>query len=354
MANNNNLNINYTQSKTNVGTIPQSFPLYNFTQQPFGSTPQQPFGSTPQQPFGSIGSTPQQPFGSNAIVSQQPFGSNAIVSQQPFGSIVSTPQQPFGSNAIVPFGTPQQPQPTPQQPFGSNAIVSKQTLGSNTACMVSNQPFGSLNIQTFNVPSLVPLNLPKNKIKGLICMVCLDQKNTLLNTKNLFDRVFDTTLKFSIKNLWFTALVKYSDDNFLTQKINGDYMFTLLYSSLLRELMAENIKTPQQLYEWLLSYSKTLKNKKMLWLFTILKYAEKNKFVDILDMEDCLEVLVLALQTFIEHDNNPTIVVENALHSSNDLFKTFLLSLVGASYGTVEKYQPFLTTQLTDLITLFK
>jgi hypothetical protein len=118
--------------------------------------------------------------------------------------------------------------------------------------------------------------------------------------------------------------------------------------------MVETIHTPEELYTWLIDCAMTQKNKKMLWLFTILKYAGVNKFHDILDMTNELEVFVWALQSFIRFDNNPRQAVETAQQSTNQLFKTFLLSMVGASYG--KEFYPTisLNNDMTNLITKFK
>jgi hypothetical protein len=215
-----------------------------------------------------------------------------------------------------------------------------------------------MSTNLYNVASnltLVPLDLPVKKIEGLIFMVSLDQKNTLASTSSLLENVFNPSIKFSSENMWFTSLVKYSDEKFAFEKVNETMVsFALLYSSLLRELMVETIHTPEELYTWLIDFAMTQKNKKMLWLFTILKYAGVNKFHDILEMTNELEVFVWALQSFIRFDNNPRQAVETAQQSTNQLFKTFLLSMVGASYG--KEFYPTisLNDDMANLITKFK
>jgi hypothetical protein len=284
--------------------------------------------------------TPKQPlFGSTNSATK-------IEAPKLFGSALQQPlQQPF-------FVTPKQPL------FGStNLEASKQPLFGSTNLEASKQPlFGS--VPYYNVASnltLLPLNLPKNKIEGLIFMVSLDQQNTILKTETLINNVFNQT-KFSSSDLWFTSLIKYSDDKFALQKIDEKHIsFALLYSTLLREFMIESIRTPQELYTWLINFAKTNKNKKMLWLFTILKFAEKNQFEDILDMSNNVEVFVMALQTFIRYDNDPSNVVTLALQSTNNLYKTFLLSMVGASYGKEFYKQTSITdSNLFDLVAKFK
>ena len=313
---------------------------FNQTQQKYtttwGSNSTPGFGQTVPQQTSWFPPTSNQ---WNTATTQQPlFGSTnsatKIEAPKLFGSALQQPlQQPF-------FVTPKQPL------FGStNSEAPKQPL------------FGSVpyyNNVALNL-TLLPLNLPKNKIEGLIFMVSLGQQNTILKTETLLNNVFNQT-KFSSSDLWFTSLIKYSDDKFVLQKIDENHIsFALLYSTLLREFMIESIRTPQELYTWLINFAKTNKNKKMLWLFTILKFAEKNQFEDILDMSNNVEVFVMALQTFIRYDNDPSNVVTLALQSTNNLYKTFLLSMVGASYGK-EFYKQITITDsnLSDLVAKFK
>jgi hypothetical protein len=263
-------------------------------------------------------------------------------------------------------------QPIVQKPFSFTTLPTttsffeapKAPLFGSTNLEAPKAPlFGSpklydMSTNLYNVASnltLVPLDLPVKKIEGLIFMVSLDQKNTLASTSSLLENVFNPSIKFSSENMWFTSLVKYSDEKFALEKVNETMVsFALLYSSLLRELMVETIHTPEELYTWLIDFAMTQKNKKMLWLFTILKYAGVNKFHDILDMTNELEVFVWALQSFIRFDNNPRQAVETAQQSTNQLFKTFLLSMVGASYG--KEFYPTisLNNDMANLITKFK
>jgi hypothetical protein len=282
---------------------------------------------------------PTQLFGSTNLASTKPtqlFGSTNLASTKP--------TQLFGSTNLA--------STKPTQLFGStNSTLTKPTqlFGSTNSTLT--KPFTQQTVDfdsLYDVASnltLKPLNLPKNKIEGLIYMVCMDQKNSLLNIRTLLNNVFDTTNKFSNENLWFTALIKYSDEK-----------FTMLYSSLLRELMVENIQTPEQLYEWLIVFAKESENKKMVWLFTLLKYAGQNKICDILDTTNELEMFALSLQTFIQFDNNPNQTIETALQSTNSLYKTFLLSMVGASYGKLNLTTELSdsTTELSDLASSFK
>ncbi|CCV01875.1 hypothetical protein IIV22A_031R [Invertebrate iridescent virus 22] len=270
---------------------------------------------------------PFTPFGTTTTV---PFGTTTTV---PFGTTTTVP---FGTTTTVPFGT--WFKPPSQKPFGSSNLEAKAPLFGSSNLEAKAPLFGSSNLEDlYNVASnltLEPLNLPKNKIEGLIFMVCLDQQNTLLKTKYLLENVFNSDVKFSIENLWLTSLIKYSNNKFALQKVEEkQILLAKLYSSLLRELMVETIQTPDQLYSYLLNFAKSSKSKKMLWLFTILKYAKPNEFTDLLDMTNEIEVFALALHSFIVEDNNPLKAMEKATTSPHVLYKTFLLSMVGASYG---------------------
>ena len=287
--------------------------------------------------------------------------SNQPIVQKPFSFTVPTTTSFFEAPKAPLFGSTNLE--APKAPlFGStNLEAPKAPLFGSTNLEAPKAPlFGSTNLydmstNLYNVASnmtLIPLNLPVKKIEGLIFMVSLDQKNTLASTSSLLENVFNTSIKFSSENLWFTSLIKYSDEKFALQKVNETMVsFALLYSSLLRELMVETIHTAEELHTWLIDFATTQKNKKMLWLFTILKYAGVNKFYDILDMTNELEVFVWALQSFIRFDNNPRQAVENALQSTNNLYKTFLLSMVGASYG--KEFYPTisLNNDMANLIT---
>jgi hypothetical protein len=325
-----NQNKYYTQNNSSNGQS-QSSTLWSSgqpTTSPFGQGSTQPKPFTFSQPtpgstqpstsaFSPFGSTQPKPFTfSQPKIIASPFGGStqpkSFTSPSPFGQSSNQPSAftPFGqSPKLTPFG--QSPKLTP---FGQ----------------------GSTHLQPFQMKAtaqMVKSNLPRNKIEGLIFMVCMDQRNTIENTKFMLDNALNET-KISMENLWFTSLIKYSDPKFALQKVEEKQaLFALLYSSFLRELMVESIQTPEDLYSWLVKFATNHKNKKMLWLFTILKHTGKNQFPDVLDLSNALEVFVLALQTFIIFDNNPTQVVEKALQSTNQLYKTFLLSMVGASYG---------------------
>jgi hypothetical protein len=158
----------------------------------------------------------------------------------------------------------------------------------------------------------------------------MDKRNSLANTKFVLRK---NTTNFSIENLWIGALKNEDDDE---KCANTFDLFSFLYRSLLRELMVESIQTPTQLYTWLIKFAQKYKNKKMLWLFTLLKYAKDESLNDILDQTNCLEVFALALQTFIKYDNRPVQLTAQVLKEPYSLYKTLLLSLVGASYGKVE------------------
>jgi hypothetical protein len=164
-------------------------------------------------------------------------------------------------------------------------------------------------------------------------MVCMDKKNSLANTKFVLEK---NITNLSIENLWIGALKNEHLDEDI-KYTNTFELFSFLYRSLLRELMVESIQTPTQLYTWLINFAQKYKNKKMLWLFTLLKYTnDSSSFNDILDRTNCLEVFALALQTFIKYDNRPVQLTVQILKEPYSLYKTLLLSLVGASYGKVE------------------
>ena len=158
--------------------------------------------------------------------------------------------------------------------------------------------------------------------------------------------------KYEPDSLWFLSLVELSDQTFLLNKIDEhNRPFAVLYSRLLRELMNETIQTPQELYSWLLKTARELTNDRMVLLFALLKFAKDQSLDDILNKSDCLEMFVLALQQFIKYDNNPIEVFKNALQDTkyDNLYKTFLLSLIGASYG---KFTSNLTPSSTTLLEL--
>lgn len=292
---------------------------------PYFQTPKQPtmtpfiFGASTSTPFTttSSSSTTTTPFKFGKTSSSTPFtfGTTSLSSSTPFtfGTKTTTTLAP------VTIGTTQTtPAPGPLTTTSSTPMFTPPP-----ATVVCPQP-----------PTLIALNLPKNKMEGLIYMVCLDQKQTFENIKHMFDNVFNINVKYSIENLWFTSLIKYSGENFILNKVESQHVaFANLYSSLLRELMVENIQNPEQLYTWLINFAKKEKNKKMLWLFTILKNSGTTNFDDIIDPTNGLEVFALSLQTFIQYDNDPTLATQKALLSTNVLYKTFLLSLIGASYG---------------------
>ncbi|CCV02224.1 hypothetical protein IIV30_029R [Invertebrate iridescent virus 30] len=330
---------NYYTRKTS--TVPFT-PFGTTTTVPFGTTTTVPFGTTTTVPFGTTTTVPkgtwfkptsQKPF---EPTSQKPFGFSNLEAKAPlfassklFGSSNLEAKAPLFASSNLEAKAPL---------FGSSNLEAKAPLFGSSNLEAKAPLFGSSNLEDlYNVASnltLEPLNLPKNKIEGLIFMVCLDQQNTLLKTKYLLENVFNSDVKFSIDNLWLTSLIKYSDNKFALQKVEEkQILLAKLYSSLLRELMVETIQTPDQLYSYLLNFAKSSKSKKMLWLFTILKYAKPNEFTDLLDMTNEIEVFALALHSFIVEDNNPLKAMEKATTSPHVLYKTFLLSMVGASYG---------------------
>jgi hypothetical protein len=166
--------------------------------------------------------------------------------------------------------------------------------------------------------------------------------------QNILNNILNP-IKISAEDLWFMSLVKYSDKNFIFNKVNdGLILFTLLYSDILRSLMFEKIKVPKDLYISLNNFAKIKKNKKMLLLFTILEHA-KEQLVYVLDETNILEMFVLAIDTFIEFDNKPLEAIEKCLTSNNVLYKTCLLSMIGASYGILPGFN-FQNIKLVDEI----
>jgi hypothetical protein len=119
--------------------------------------------------------------------------------------------------------------------------------------------------------------------------------------------------------------------------------------------MNETIQTPQELYSWLLKTARELTNDRMVLLFALLKFAKDQSLDDILNKSDCLEMFVLALQQFIKYDNNPIEVFKNALQDTkhDSLYKTFLLSLIGASYGKFTSNLIPSSTTLLELVERF-
>ena len=205
---------------------------------------------------------------------------------------------------------------------------------------------------SYQKPKFADLKLPKNKIEGLVFMVCLDKKNTVAYTNDMLSSCLSLKSKYEPDSLWFLSLVELSDQTFLLNKIDEhNRPFAVLYSRLLRELMNETIQTPQELYSWLLKTARELTNDRMVLLFALLKFAKDQSLDDILNKPDCLEMFVLALQQFIKYDNNPIEVFKNALQDTkhDSLYKTFLLSLIGASYG---KFTSNLTPSSTTLLEL--
>jgi len=216
---------------------------------------------------------------------------------------------------------------------------------------VENDKTASFSLFSYKKPTFANLKLPKNKIEGLVFMVCLDKKNTVAYTNYMLSSCLKHS-KYEPDSLWFLSLVELSDQTFLLNKIDEhNRPFAVLYSRLLRELMNETIETPQELYSWLLKTARELANDRMVLLFALLKFAKDQSLDDILNKSDCLDVFVLALQQFIKYDNNPIEVFKNALQDTkhDSLYKTFLLSLIGASYG---KFTSNLTPSSTTLLEL--
>ena len=192
-------------------------------------------------------------------------------------------------------------------------------------------------------------------------MVKLGTKNTVENLKIFLEDVYqnydeeceeNTDDEFDYNNSWYNCLV---NDVCVDKKINPTALdFNTLYSSILRELMFETIKTPDELYTRLMDFATDRDNKKMRLLFTCLKFADDSGLRHVLDMSDGLDVFVSALRTFIKFDNAPIQAVELALKSENILYKTFLLSLIGSSYGKIYSEKPVDDDELDKIVDFIK
>lgn len=260
------------------------------------------------------------------------------------------PSLPFGQPSTTPvaggFRGFNQPPPAPSLPFGQRSGVGF----ANAPPTVKDDSF---SLFSYKKPKFANLKLPKNKIEGLVFMVCLDKKNTVAYTNHMLSSCLSLNVsKYEPDRLWFLSLVELSDQTFLLNKIDEhNRPFAVLYSRLLRELMNETIATPQELYSWLLKTARELTNDRMVLLFALLKFAKDQSLDDFLNKSECLDMFVLALQQFIKYDNNPIEVFKNALQDTkhDSLYKTFLLSLIGASYG---KFTSNLTPSSTTLLEL--
>lgn len=255
------------------------------------------------------------------------------------------------SAQVLPFG---QRAPDPSGVGFANAPPQPAV---NTQVSVKDDKTASFSLFSYKKPNFADLKLPKNKIEGLVFMVCLDKKNTVAYTNYMLSSCLSLEhSKYEPDNLWFLSLVELSDQTFLLNKIDEhNRPFAVLYSRLLRELMNETIQTPQELYSWLLKTARELTNDRMVLLFALLKFAKDQSLDDILNKSDCLEMFVLALQQFIKYDNNPIEVFKNALQDTkpDSLYKTFLLSLIGASYGKFTSNLIPSSTTLLELVERF-
>ena len=253
------------------------------------------------------------------------------------------------SAQVLPFG---QRAPDPSGVGFANAPPQPAV---NTQVSVKDDKTASFSLFSYKKPKFADLKLPKNKIEGLVFMVCLDKKNTVAYTNYMLSSCLSVS-KYEPDSLWFLSLVELSDQTFLLNKIDEhNRPFAVLYSRLLRELMNETIQTPQELYSWLLKTARELTNDRMVLLFALLKFAKDQSLDDILNKSDCLEMFVLALQQFIKYDNNPIEVFKNALQDTkhDSLYKTFLLSLIGASYGKFTSNLIPSSTTLLELVERF-
>jgi hypothetical protein len=239
----------------------------------------------------------------------------------------STPSN-FGTSTSSNFGTS-----TPSNLFN---FIGK-SKPSTDSIIKKNVTNSSTQTEEIEDVHLVPINLPRNKIEGLLNMMVLEFKCQEWDIQNMIDNILKP-VKISTEDLWFMSFIKYSNKNFVSNKVNENFiLFTSLYSDVLRSLMIEKIKEPKDLYTFLNNFARKKKNKKMLWLFTILEYA-KEQLENILDETNILEMFVLAVATFIEYDNKPVEAIDQCLKSKNTLYKTCLLSMVGASYGVIPGY----------------
>ena len=235
--------------------------------------------------------------------------------------------------------------------FGSNLGTSTpSTFGSNLGTSTPST-FVSVETQTdYSNLHLVNIDLPKNKIEGMLNIMINLLKYKEIDIENMVSDIFESN-KINKEDLWFMSLIKYSDKNFILNKVQKEHiLFESLFSGLLQALMFEKIKNPSDLYEWLINFAKVNKNKKMLWLFTILQHA-KEQLEIILDKSDILEMFVLALYIFIKYDNMPHEAIKTVLSFNNILYKMCLSAMIGASYGMLPEY---LDNNIAYLVNLFE
>jgi hypothetical protein len=191
-------------------------------------------------------------------------------------------------------------------------------------------PFENKSIQTDSLSLYDPL--PTNKIEAMLRIHtsdCSDTAKVLLNA-------FTTVNKTDLESLWIVAIVPE-----LYQKVPLQHKtICSLYIALLRELMFEHIQTPTQLYEWLIKFVENNALGAHLHLATevfgmlerwVLEHGDQPLGVGLL--EDVFGAFVWALQTFIVYDNCPHLAFDAVRNSTNPIYKTFLRSFIGASYG---------------------
>jgi hypothetical protein len=181
-----------------------------------------------------------------------------------------------GSPMAAPLGTLIAP-----SAFGARNITGSPTAATK---MFGVNTTGTQTVETTSPCTIKSLDMPKEKIMGLISMVCLDHAQSFEKVCYSIKNLVDVDHKFVPANLWMCALVEYSECTVKQRKVGVELAdFENLYSSLLQILMLETVHESDQLYDWLLGYSRNQKNKKLLWLFTILKYAKDNDISDVLE-----------------------------------------------------------------------
>lgn len=125
--------------------------------------------------------------------------------------------------------------------------------------------------------------------------------------------------------------------------------FALVYVFLIRELMAETIQTPTQLFAFLLETANILGNQKMTWLFQLVRLNtrrptepwEDNDAILNTRSDDPLELLGSALQVFVQFDNRSLDAIKASSTISGGA-TVLLHTLIASSYGHSSGFRLFL------------
>jgi hypothetical protein len=203
-------------------------------------------------------------------------------------------------------------------------------FGSTTTSTSTTAPFENKSIQTDSLSLYDPL--PTNKIEAMLRIHASDCSS---DTTKVLLNAFTTVNKIDLESLWIVAIVPE-----LYEKVPLQHKtICSLYIALLRELMFEHIQTPTQLYEWLIKFVENnalgahLLATEVFGMLErwVLEHGDQPLGVGLL--EDVFGAFVWALQTFIVYDNCPHLAFDAVRNSTNPIYKTFLRSFIGASYG---------------------